>query len=206
VYCEKRFFRDHKQREGGVWVSVDKWKVNEYKILYPEDYEDEPEFEIDYDDRFYKSRDYFLFYILAGVRGNDSWGPRIADPKGIPDDCCPHIKNEIDRWDSDGHSHSYLTLKEILDFDWNAKVEMEDTVRQDDYESFIRKFPPEDILEETYRTIGEDNYRIYKIKYLIPYKDVFPKFMDTIARMNSLIEQRLNETQEDIRLVFFFDN
>ena len=73
---------------------------------------------------------------------------------------------------------------------------MEGTIRQDDYETFIRKFPQEDILEETYGTIG-DGYGVYRIKYLIPYKDVFPKFMDTIARMNSLINQRFNLNQQE---------
>ena len=59
----------------------------------------------------YSGRNYELFGILAGVRdhNNDS----IDDPRGLPEDVSEVTKKESDRWDGDGHSHSWLTLKEL---------------------------------------------------------------------------------------------
>ena len=52
-------------------------------------------------------RNYSLFADMAGVRGH---GPA---PKGIPADVSPIVKLAIDRWEADGHSHSYMSLNEL---------------------------------------------------------------------------------------------
>jgi len=52
-------------------------------------------------------RNYSLFADMAGVRGH---GP---DPKGIPEGVSPIIKQSIDNWKADGHSHSYMSLDEL---------------------------------------------------------------------------------------------
>ncbi|MCY7866053.1 hypothetical protein MOB78_13260 [Bacillus spizizenii] len=204
VYAEKRLFPDRNRSNPGVWTSIDKWTVSEDKILYPEDYEDCPEMEIAYGDAFYSGRNYLLFYILAGVRGYDEWGPRIADPKGTPGDSCKHIKQEVERWKCDAHSHSYLTLSDLLSFDWNAKIEDEITVLDKKAEPMVAKLDPEDLISHEKEERGK--HTLHRIRYMRPYKDFFPEFMDTIARMNEQINTRLNETTDDIRLVFFFDN
>lgn len=73
------------------------------------------------------NRNYSLFSILANVRNNDKnpFYP-IEDPRGLPDDLSDELKNVIlkDRFcsKSDGHDHSWLTLKEILGFDWDSKI------------------------------------------------------------------------------------
>lgn len=86
------------------WVSADKWSVSRY---------DDDEWEAD---EIYGDRDYHLFGVLADVRGN---GPCISGgPKGIPEDISSGYKYILDRWDSDGHSHSYFTLSELMDVDW----------------------------------------------------------------------------------------
>ena len=56
-------------------------------------------------------RSYTLFATLAGVRGDDP----IEYPKGIPEDCSLEYKELCDVWEGDGHSHSYFTLRELLD-------------------------------------------------------------------------------------------
>lgn len=53
-----------------------------------------------------RTRNYARFAALAGVRGE---GP---DAKGVPDDVSESTKIHIDEWDSDGHSHSHLNLRE----------------------------------------------------------------------------------------------
>jgi hypothetical protein len=37
----------------------------------------------------------------------------------VPKDASSGYLYEVNNWDSDGHSHSYFTLKELLDVDWN---------------------------------------------------------------------------------------
>jgi hypothetical protein len=53
-------------------------------------------------------RNYDRFAKLAGVRGD---GP---EPNGIPQDVAETTKLDIDSWDADGHSHTYLPLKDAL--------------------------------------------------------------------------------------------
>lgn len=71
----------------------------------------------------YENRNYTLFAILAGVRNYKDWEP-IHEPKGIPDDCSPFVLSEYKDWDTDGHSHSWFTLQELLDYDWGQISEV----------------------------------------------------------------------------------
>lgn len=58
-------------------------------------------------------RYYALFAVLAGVRsGSDSPEP-ISDPKGCPPDASSEFEAWLDSWDTDAHSTSWLTLKEM---------------------------------------------------------------------------------------------
>lgn len=66
---------------------------------------------------FYTRRDYRLFAALAGAR--NSWGiVPIAPPRGLPRDVCDEVRVEADRWGTDGHSHSWLTVEELLGYEW----------------------------------------------------------------------------------------
>ena len=51
-------------------------------------------------------RNYLRFAALAGVRGD---GP---EPRGIPTDVSPGTLYNIQEWEGDGHSHSWLPLKD----------------------------------------------------------------------------------------------
>jgi len=85
------------------WVSCDNWKINPY--------DDEPNLDINY---VYSTRNYALFAELAGVRRGTS--KMIFPPRGIPDDVCDEIKTAYDMWEGDGHTHSWLTMKELNDY------------------------------------------------------------------------------------------
>jgi hypothetical protein len=37
----------------------------------------------------------------------------LAEPRGLPEGCCPRIRGAAKSWGSDGHSHSYLTFGEL---------------------------------------------------------------------------------------------
>jgi len=62
------------------------------------------------------TRSYILFSVLAGVRGSyDS----IAQPRGLPSDVSKDVRILSDDWGSDGHSHSWVTLRELQEYDWS---------------------------------------------------------------------------------------
>lgn len=80
---------------------------------------------------FYNGRNYDLFSILADVRNGYGFAGvptgshinPISDPKGLPDDVSHEVYMEAKKWGRDGHSHSWLTLRELQEYDWNqAKV------------------------------------------------------------------------------------
>lgn len=92
------------------WICGDYFMVNPY---YEEGIDDgEKPLELV---GFCNNRNYGLFSILAGVR-NYSDNKPIAEPKGLPEDLSKEVKEDIEYWGTDGHSHSYFTLKELLDY------------------------------------------------------------------------------------------
>lgn len=93
----------------------------------------------------YGDRNYDLFAILANVRNRHGFEP-IAEPRGLPDD----ISHE-DNWamDEDGervwlgdHSYTWLTLAEILGFDWDKKITIRAWVGAEDYVEWKRNGKP----------------------------------------------------------------
>lgn len=69
-------------------------------------------------------RNYDLFSILADVRNGrgfagvdtgDGYVP-ISEPKGMPEDVSKGLIENV-CWDYD-HSHSYLSLRELIEYDW----------------------------------------------------------------------------------------
>lgn len=64
------------------------------------------------------ARDYGLFGFLADVR-NYAGAPVIAEPCGLPPNVSPEVRAESGLWGSDGHSHTWLTLADLLAFDYD---------------------------------------------------------------------------------------
>jgi len=63
----------------------------------------------------YAGRNYYLFAMLANVRNYHNEVVPISEPRGVPDDASDIYLKIVKFWDGDGHSHSYLTLKELHD-------------------------------------------------------------------------------------------
>lgn len=57
-----------------------------------------------------RDRNYARFAALAGVRNYHEVDAK--SPKGIPADVSDTAGYDIEKWDSDGHSHSYIPIKE----------------------------------------------------------------------------------------------
>jgi hypothetical protein len=125
LYAEKKV--------NGKWESADTLSKNKY---YEEDPENEQEFSLDYKDAYYSGRNYNLFGILAdvrngrgfaGVKTGEGFNP-ISEPKGTPEQVSDFVKAELDRWSDDGHSHSYLTVSELMAYDWTQTTTIKTVV------------------------------------------------------------------------------
>jgi hypothetical protein len=143
VYVEVRYYRfDDLNWEKGVWTSVDKWTQNPYYYLYPEN--KEPEWQVDIEDSRFCEKNYFLFSILANVRNLEGIVP-LSMPRGIPENVSGEIKRVSDSEGTDAHSHSWLTLKELLNFNWNQVFTFDG--KEYSYsqcaENFLTEFIPE---------------------------------------------------------------
>ena len=104
------FYVEKRLNNRSLWQTADEWL-------------DEAPYgpHVPYAKAYYSDRNYDLFAILANVRNGQGFaGVRtgagfqpIAEPRGWPSDCCPELSS-LDI----GHTPSWLTLAEILDFDW----------------------------------------------------------------------------------------
>jgi hypothetical protein len=75
-----------------------------------------PQYLKKWDDTLCVSRNYELFEHLAGVRGYSE--NAIVQPRGIPKNASQRYKSLVKNWGEDGHTHSYLTLEELLKFSY----------------------------------------------------------------------------------------
>jgi hypothetical protein len=74
-------------------------------------------------------RSYGTFGWLADVR-NYSAIPPIAEQRGFPGDASPEVAEDYDAWGGDAHSPSWLTVAELLSFDYEAVCEDRRTTKQ----------------------------------------------------------------------------
>lgn len=78
----------------------------------------------------FESRTYGTFAFLAGVRNYSGVKP-IAEGRGIPEDASEGTRDEHESWGVDAHSASWLSLEELLAFDYNAEMEDRRYTRQE---------------------------------------------------------------------------
>lgn len=133
------------RREDGEWKAYLRPMV-EGGFVWPEGSEDQPRLVwLDVD------RDYTLFAFLAGVRngygfaGVDTGDPirPIADPRGLPEDVSFEVASEHASWGLDAHSASWLTVKELLEADWDQEVVHRGVVSRREYMVFKKQGKPE---------------------------------------------------------------
>lgn len=91
------------------WFCGDYFQLNPFHADYPDE---EREYSLV---GFCDNRNYSLFATLANVR-NYGNTPYIDNPRGLPEDITEAVKTDSEHWGIDGHSHSYMTLKELIDF------------------------------------------------------------------------------------------
>lgn len=106
------------KRIDGVWTNVP-WTSADARTY---GYKHDPTDALEVPD-YFDARNYNLFAILAGVR-QGTWGdniPPIAEPRDIPEDSPMfHMSHADMEYSLGDHSFSFVTLRELLDYDWNA--------------------------------------------------------------------------------------
>jgi len=91
---------------------------------------------------YYISRNYFLFSILADVRNYCDMVP-ISSPRGLPKDVSQDTLTKSKEFGCDGHSHSWLSLEELLAYDWDRTVLLDGVVNEEEYRQWKEKGAPE---------------------------------------------------------------
>lgn len=119
--CDIHFYVE--QKINGKWVSADTFEKTG-------DGDDDVYFR--QKDEYYGDRNYNLFAILAdvrngrgfaGVKTGDGFNP-ISAPRGLPEDVSMETRRQSDGMGCDGHSHSWFTLRELLDYDWTQTTKL----------------------------------------------------------------------------------
>lgn len=226
-----------------VWPTLvaDKADVD----AYPEDYVDYPGTIVDSYEEYEKvapswehplqiHRNYNLFAILADVRNGVGFAGMktgegfniICEPRGAPDDISAETAWDLHNWEADGHSHSWLTLRELLDFDWDQTTHHVGVVSPKEYAHWkehgfpsywsaevsgavTRKVSNEEMeahLASGGDASNEEGLFLYTtVTWESKYRDsVGSRFFDvTLPALKQLGDP---EEAEDVRLVFFFDN
>ena len=158
--CDIHTFVERRQ-PGGHWerVSVDMGRDR---------YENDP----------FGWRSYGMFGFLAGVR-NYSAVPPISASRGLPKDTSVGVLVEWDKWGMYAHSASWLTLAELLAFDYEAEFEDRRVTRGID--GGARANPGEGTLTTFREFLGEELF-------------------SDLGRLETLGDPK------DTRIVFWFDN
>ncbi len=125
-------------RREGRWAAAGRW----HRVTWG----DVEGVTLDDEDALDVSRNYWLFAMLANVRngygfaGVDTGDPLnpIDLPRGLPADVSPEVAAQAALWDADGHSHSWLTLAELLAYDWTQVCTRRGIVNAETYVEWAR--------------------------------------------------------------------
>jgi len=132
--CDIHFYVEKKVE--GKWVSADTFKEEK----------DGPETYYHQTTEFYGDRNYNLFAILADVRNGRGFAGcetgegfvPISQPRGFPRNVSKETQRASDGMGADGHSHSWLTLRELLDYDWTQTTKLRGWVDLEEWTEWSR--------------------------------------------------------------------
>lgn len=188
-----------------IWWCADRFLLNEYR-LYDKD---DPKYLVD---PIYDGRNYTLFTAIAGVR-NDGVTKVISKPRGLPKDVSKVVKKAAKAWGVDGHSHSWLTAKELFDYQKKyPKTKLYGMVYGDNLKNLDEHgTPPSEWCGWT--NISEAEYREWVVE-----KSPVDELVTAVKRrmadefwifdcLDEDKKQKLYDKNADkFRIVFWFDN
>lgn len=200
--CDIHTYLEVKKKVKGEerWVSADIYKKNEYYNIYNDETEEY------YVVNVYNDRDYTAFGILANVRNYDN-NETISEPKGIPEDTCKEIIKEYRKWGRDGHSHSYFTLRELLDYQEEHKkipIKYSGLVDEEGLKKIEKgEFPDMWWSSSTDKSLVYTEWEM-KVDKL---EKIINNIKEHLLRIREFYsEENLLANADNIRLVFWFDN
>ena len=175
-------------------------------------------------DHPYEGRNYNVFAILANVRNGrgfagvdtgDGFVP-IAEPRGIPEDASDYYKHQVEAYGENGHSHSYLTLQELLDYDWHGQstvhrgwVNLEnyriykETGKPKEWFGEVRGGLVKHVANEDMELPGVDEYTYTQVEWRETYAESAKDFLEALEKLKEISKRK---DVLDVRIVFFFDN
>lgn len=155
------------------------------------------------DDGAYKGRNYDLFGLLSkGVRREYEYS-FIA--RGLPLDSCKEVSECSEQWGCDGHSHSYLTLTELISFREFLKdktIPLSGMMNRDQFQRLEdgMKKTPQDFTDLYPYCQMTNNKEFVTFQIEIPVLKTVDNCLDTIINSFDGI------SGDDHRIVFWFDN
>lgn len=177
------------------WLNVDIYKLDEYeqqngnRVYKPID--------------IWDGRDYTLFAMLANVRNYNGLNP-FSEPRGLPEDASEITQDRCEAYGIDGHSHSYATLKELKEYvnkkiptTYTRMVSLEDAARIDTGGtplSWCSATNDPNFVERSW-TVIPDNM-----------DDLIKALQERKVESLWLWHSPEDERDDDIRIVFWFDN
>lgn len=188
--CDIHIFVE--KRINGKWECIDTIIGDENGNLY-----------VPYENRIYTERNYSLFALLANVR-NHAKIISISEPRGLPDDVSEIVKEISYQWDCDGHSHSYYTLEELLNYNPEHLVKQVGYMSKETWTLFqesLKTSKPNYDLRFPYAGWSSSGMGWERHEWEVPAKVISPNFF--IETLNKLKEIG---KPEDVRIVFWFDN
>lgn len=200
--CDIHMFCEENRTINNIksWVSADYFKLNSY---YDKNVDDDYKKEYEIVELF-AGRNYFMFTALCGVRDYTELSPKISEPRGIPDDATELVKRECAEIDCDGHSHSFVTLKEVKRFiDLNEPVKVTGLItpkQADDLDycnikpdSWCQGTSDKTYVRRSWERTGDNPLQDLYIAMCERFRKYYP---DSIGE----------EEMDDFRIIFWFDN
>lgn len=214
------------------WVAVkgiNQWDIDMYNRRLEKDNENEHYVKMleeakkgCYADWVYDGRNYALFAMLAGVRNRCDF-VQISDTKGVPSNMSDTVKNEYEEWYGDAHSASWLTLRELKEFNWNQTTKHQGYIPLSSYADYIKTGSPDSYsqvvsgglvkhiglseanewLKGKFEIDNKFSYYVH-VNWTEKYSDSAEFFLDnSIPKLEELSKDNIGE---DVRIVFWFDN
>lgn len=180
-----------------VWTDIDTYVRNPYARNFKDQFDLLP---------IYDGRNYNLFAALADVRNSGFITP-ISQPKGLPDDTNQYIAHDAEKWGLDGHSFSYLTLKELLEHRKDyAVITQQGLISKEAAEALdLHGVLPESWCQGT----SDKTYVLRSWKREV---DLLSVIIDPIVqRVRNMdyawyTDEELLKNADKVRIVFWFDN
>lgn len=111
--CDIHAFVEQYDKKSKQWIPLKIYQENPWYNPESEDKEDHEKFRLV--DVWNASRDYEAFTALAGVRNRDGI-IQFAKQRGLPDNASQEYIDLVDKWDCDGHSHSFIYWYELIEY------------------------------------------------------------------------------------------